>query len=354
MQKQQLILQQNSLSCVSTTLVVPTCQVRELLFNLPVNGDCLDMKRESNKLIEVSKLTKSFGDVTAVNQINFSVNEAEIFGFLGPNGAGKTTTIRMLTGLLTPDSGDIFIDGMDIEREPIKAKMRMGVIPEMGNIYVDLTAKQNIILAGKFYGISTRELDKTADSLLEQFSLYERRDSLVRTLSKGMKQRVNIASALVHNPEILFLDEPTSGLDVQSQRLIRNIIKEKSQRGTTIFLTTHNIEEANILCERVGIINKGEIVAIDRPERLRKTFEKTQSIEISFDRSIDNAVILKIELVNKIEKSGDKWKLYTDNPDRVVKYLAQFARDQDLTIVSLEICEASLEDAFLKLTEETL
>ncbi len=301
--------------------------------------------------IEVKNLTKQFGDLTAVNHISFEVERGEIFGFLGPNGAGKTTTIRMLTGLLTPDSGDIFIDGVDIRKNTIKAKMKMGVIPEMGNIYVDLTAKQNIIMAGRFYGISKRELDKKADGLLEQFGLYERKNDPVRTFSKGMKQRVNVASAIVPDPEILFLDEPTSGLDVQSQRLIRNIIKEMNQKGTTIFLTTHNIEEANILCERVGIINKGKIVAIDAPERLKRTFEKTQSVEISFHKMIDGSLIEKSGLASRMEKLGDKWKFYTDNPDKLTKYLVRFAEDQDLTIISMNICGASLEDAFVKLTE---
>jgi len=309
------------------------------------------MRNESNEVIKVSELTKRFGKVIAVNQTTFSVNKGEIFGFLGPNGAGKTTTIRMLTGLLTPDSGDIFIDGVDIRKNPIKAKMKIGVIPEMGNIYVDLTAKQNIILSGRFYGISKRELDKKADSLLEQFELYERKDDPVKTFSKGMKQRVNIASAIVHNPEILFLDEPTSGLDVQSQRLIKNIIKQMNQRGTTIFSTTHNIEEANILCERVGIINKGKIAAIDTPERLKRTFEETQSVEISFDKQIDADLIEESRLVSRTEKLGDKWRLYTDNPDRLVKYLAKFAQEHDLIFTSMEICGASLEDAFVKLTE---
>jgi ABC-2 type transport system ATP-binding protein len=166
-----------------------------------------------------------------------------------------------------------------------------------------------------------------------------------------MKQRVNIASAIAHNPEILFLDEPTSGLDVQSQRLIRNIINQMNQKGTTIFLTTHNIEEANQLCARVAIINKGQIVVIDRPERLRRTFETTQSVEISFDKTIDDSLIGKSNLVNRIERLGDKWKLYTDNPDKLLKYLAKFAEDKDLTIVSMEICRASLEDAFVKLTQ---
>lgn len=301
--------------------------------------------------IEVKNLTKQFGDLTAVNHISFEVEKGEIFGFLGPNGAGKTTTIRMLTGLLTPDSGDIFIDGVDIKKNLIKAKMKMGIIPEMGNIYVDLTAKQNIIMAGRFYGISKRELDKKADNLLEQFELYERKNAPVRTFSKGMKQRVNVASAIVPDPEILFLDEPTLGLDVQSQRLIRNIIKGMNQKGTTIFLTTHNIEEANILCERVGIISKGKIAAIDAPEKLKRTFEETQSVEISFHKMIDGSLIEKSGLASRMEKLGDKWKLYTDNPDKLVKYLVGFAEDQDSTIISMNTCGASLEDAFVKLTE---
>ena len=309
------------------------------------------MKKENSKVIEASKLTKRFGNVTAVDGITFSVNEGEIFGFLGPNGAGKTTTIRMLTGLLFPDSGDAFINGVNIARNPIKAKIKMGVIPEMGNIYVDLTAKQNIILAGRFYGISMRELKKRAGSLLKQFGLYDRKDDLVRTFSKGMKQRVNIASAIVHNPEILFLDEPMLGLDVQSQRLIRNTINGMNEKGTTIFLTTHNIEEANQLCERVAIINKGKIVAIDRPEKLRRAFELAQSVEVSFDKSIDDGLVRKSDLVNRIERLGDKWKLYTDNPDKLVKYLTKIAEKEDLTIVSLQICRASLEDAFVKFTE---
>ncbi|MBA7487393.1 Linearmycin resistance ATP-binding protein LnrL [subsurface metagenome] len=301
--------------------------------------------------IRVMNLTKYYGKLLAVDHINFEVYKGEVFGFLGPNGAGKTTTIRMLTGLLTPNSGGVFIDGLDITINPIKAKMKLGVIPEKGNTYVDLTARQNIILAGKYYGVPRKELEKKADSFLDQFGLFERRNSLVKTFSQGMKQRVNIASALVHNPEILFLDEPTLGLDVQSQRLIRNIIKEMNQRGTTVFLTTHNIEEANMLCERVGIINKGKIAAIDTPEKLKRTFEETQSIEVSFNKAVDGNLIKKPGVANRIEKLGDKWKLYTDNPDKLVKYLARFAEDQKLTIVSIQICGVSLEDVFVKLTE---
>ena len=309
-------------------------------------------EREHNEIIAVRGLTKRFGTITAVNNVSFSVAKGEIFGFLGPNGAGKTTTIRMLTGLLTPDAGDILISGVDIQQHPIVAKMKMGIIPEMSNVYVDLIAKQNVILAGRFYGMPKRELETKADHLLAQFELYDRKDDHVETFSKGMKQRVLIASALVHTPEILFLDEPTSGLDVRSQRLIRGIIKEMNESGTTIFLTTHNIEEANLLCDRVGIINQGIIAAIDSPEQLKRTFRQTQSVEVSLTKPIDVHILREINLVNETEKVGDKWKLYTDDPDQLVKYLTACAQEHGLMFTSLEICGASLEDAFVRLTED--
>lgn len=304
------------------------------------------------KAIEVRNLTKKFDELVAVGNISFSIEKGEIFGFLGPNGAGKTTTIRMLTGLLIPDSGEMFIDGINVGKNPVKTKMKTGVIPEMGNIYMDLTAEQNIVLTGKFYGFSVRELSPKAHNLINKFGLSAQKDKPVRTLSKGMKQRVNIASAIVHDPDILFLDEPTSGLDVQSQRMIRDIIKERNKKGTTVFLTTHNIEEANQLCERVGIINKGRMVVVDKPEVLRRTFEKTKSVEVSFDSQIQSETIEENLHVNRAEQLGDKWKLFTDNPDRLVKQIGKFSEDNDLSIVALEICRESLEDAFVKFTED--
>jgi len=311
------------------------------------------MKQERNAVITVNGLTKRFGAITAVNNISFSVPDGELFGFLGPNGAGKTTTIRMLTGLLTPDAGDISIGGINLHKLPIAAKMQMGIIPEMSNVYTDLTAKQNVALAGRFYGMSRKAADRRADQLLEQFELAERKNDKVEGFSKGMKQRVLIASALVHDPHVLFLDEPTSGLDVHSQRLIRAIIRDMNDAGTTVFLTTHNIEEANALCDRVAIINHGGLAAIDTPERLKQAFKETQSVEVAFDEPIDVSAIERSGLVIRTEREGEKWRFYTDDPDALAKFIFAFAESQRLAFTALSIEGASLEDVFVTLTEGT-
>jgi len=313
-----------------------------------VKGRIRSVNRDS-PAIAVQNVTKNFGQLVAVDGVSFDVNRGEIFGFLGPNGAGKTTTIRMLTGILTPNSGKILIHGIDIAKVPIQAKMLMGVIPEAGNVYGDLTAKQNLVLTGKYYGLTKSAASKRADELLSELGLQERGGDFVRRFSKGMKQRVSIACAIIHEPKILFLDEPTEGLDVQSRRLIVDTIHRMNKQGCTVFLTTHNIDEANRLCQRVGIINKGKIAAVDRPEKLKGTFDKTQAVEVSFDRIVDREMLAD-ESIRDVEAFGDKLRVHTDNSDRTVKYLATLAKEQDLKIVSLVTCGPSLEEAFVKLT----
>lgn len=170
--------------------------------------------------IKVQDLTKHYEDVTAIDHVNFEVKKGEIFGFLGPNGAGKTTTIRILTGLIKPDGGQAFVSGFDVLKDPIKAKQHMGVVPEVSNAYVDLSAWENLALIGKLYGVSASKLMENATLLLKEFGLYEVKDKLVRAFSKGMKQRLLLCMALVNDPKVLFLDEPTSGLDVESARLL--------------------------------------------------------------------------------------------------------------------------------------
>ena len=300
--------------------------------------------------IEASHLIKRFGSVTAVNDVSLAVRGGEIFGFLGPNGAGKTTTMRLLTGVLTPDSGDVRINGIDIHRHPLEAKMQMGVIPENSTVYGDMSAEQNLRLSGQMYGIPRAEREKRIDELLSRMGLFEKRKLPVRSFSKGMKQRVSIACAIIHRPPVLLLDEPTSGLDVQSRRLVIDTIRDMNEQGSTIFLTTHNIEEANTLCQTVCIINKGKIVAQDSPERLRKMFDTTRSVEVSFDRAVTRD-LFAAEGILRAEPCGDKWKLFTDNPDQVLKYLVGRAERESLGITSLTTSGPSLEEAFVKITE---
>jgi ABC-2 type transport system ATP-binding protein len=300
--------------------------------------------------LQVEHLVKRFGSVTAVDDVSITVREGETFGFLGPNGAGKTTTIRLLTGVLTPDTGTVRINGIDIHRHPLDAKMQMGVIPESSTVYGDLSAEQNLHLSGKMYGMPRALRDERIDEILSRLGLNEKRRNLVRTFSKGMKQRVSIACAIIHRPRVLVLDEPTSGLDVQSRRLVMETIHHMNEQGTTIFLTTHNIEEANTLCQTVCIINKGKIVAQDSPERLKKMFATTQSVEVSFDRTVTRE-LFAMEGILRAEPCGDKWRLYTDNPDRVLKYLVGRAERESLGIMSLTTSGPSLEEAFVQITE---
>ena len=233
--------------------------------------------------IEVSHLSKHFGTLKALDDISFSVSEGETFGFLGPNGAGKTTTIRILTGISAPTSGTATIFGKDIIRDTIASRKQMGIVHETSNIYDDLTAWQNMMFTAELYTVGKHEREKRGSELLETFGLLERRNDKVHGFSKGMKRRLTLAMGLVNNPRLLFLDEPTSGLDVQSNLIIRDVIRDLNSRGVTVFLTTHNIEEANLACDRVAIINHGRIAAIDSPERLKKTIQSAQSIEVAFD-----------------------------------------------------------------------
>lgn len=300
--------------------------------------------------LEVSHLHKSFGDVNAVRDISFSVEKGEVFGFLGPNGAGKTTTIRLITGVLTPDSGSVLIEGVDMRRHPLEAKMLMGVIPENSTVYGDLSPVRNLHLSGKMYGMPRGKRESRVAELISRMGLSGREDSPVRTFSKGMKQRVSIACAIIHEPPVLFLDEPTSGLDVQSRRLVIDTIHLLNERGSTIFLTTHNIGEADQLCRTVCIINKGEIVARDSPGRLRRMFDTTRSVEVALDRPVDES-FFEGDGVIRVESCKGSWRVYSENPDRVVKQIVRRAEAESLTITSLSTAGPSLEEAFVHLTE---
>lgn len=295
-------------------------------------------------------LTKRFGDIRAVEKADIRVGRGEFFGLLGPNGAGKTTTIRMMTGVMRPDAGRAVIEGFDMQKNPLEAKQKIGVIPEVGNVYMDLTARGNLELFARYYGVARNEREERAERMLKDLGLTERGDDLVKGFSKGMRQRISIGCAMIHEPVVLFLDEPTEGLDVMSRRMIVERIKEQSRKGTTVILTTHNIEEASKLCERVCIINKGRVVTTDTPENLKSAFEKVQSVEVCFDRKVDVG-ILATAVACEVEDCGDKCRLYTSDPDRLIEKIVEFKRREDVRIVSLAVVGPSLEDVFVKLTE---
>jgi ABC-2 type transport system ATP-binding protein len=310
----------------------------------------LDVFPPDGLAIEVRNLTKRYEKLVAVDHVSFEVRTREIFGFLGPNGAGKTTTVRMLTGVIRADEGQATILGYKVGS--LEAKQVTGVVPEMANAYNDLSGWNNLMLMAELYDVPARTAQDKGTKLLQELGLFERKDSLVKGYSKGMKQRLILAMALISDPEILFLDEPTSGLDVQSARLIKSLIQALNAGGKTIFLTTHDMDEANQLCDRVAVINKGKIVAIDAPERLRMATSGRHSVEVSFTENINPETLAQLPGVNEVRKVGDKYRLYTESPGELVVGLVDYSRTIRLKIVSLNILAPSLEDAFVALTEK--
>jgi len=301
--------------------------------------------------VKAQALTKQYGNVLAVDHIDLEVSGGEVFGLLGPNGAGKTTTTKMLIGQTKPTSGSLMVAGKDMLRQSVEAKKSIGVVPENSNVYDEMSAWDNLIFAAQLYRVPREKREGKAKELLELFGLYERRGDRAGIFSKGMKRRLTIAAALVHSPSVLFLDEPTSGLDVQSSRLIRNLIKELNKAGATVFLTTHYIEEADQLCQRVAMINKGKIVAIDSPQKLKASVERHQIIEVSFDPSVNlENELFSLKGVDKVTQFGDKFKLHVDNTSEAILTLGDFARDNNLTIVSINTLSPTLEDVFIELT----
>jgi ABC-2 type transport system ATP-binding protein len=239
-----------------------------------------------NDVIQAAGLTKIYPagkdrpPLRAVDGIDFAVRQGEVFGFLGPNGAGKTTTIRMLTGLTRPTSGSARIMGFDLAAEATQIKKHIGVVPETSNLYDELTALDNLVFSMQLYGVPRRERAARAEALLERFRLSEKRDTLFAKLSRGMKRALTIAAALAHHPPLVFLDEPTTGLDVMSARGLRQMIAGLRDEGVTVFLTTHYLEEAERLCDRMAVIVKGRIVALDTPGGLKAGAQEKTVVEV--------------------------------------------------------------------------
>jgi ABC-2 type transport system ATP-binding protein len=240
----------------------------------------MDIENDGRTIV-VNNLTVKFGEVTAVDRLNLEVKKGELFGLLGPNGAGKTTTINVLCGLLKPTEGSATVGGYDVQKEPRKVKELIGVCTQETAVYSFLTGRENIELFGNLYAVQKRKLKERTEDLLEKMGLMEEADKRVGRYSGGMKRRVNLAMALVHDPEIAFLDEPTVGMDPQSRQAVWNFIRDLKDRGKTIVLTTHYMEEADHLCDRVGIIDRGSVMALDSPKGLKERF-KAKDLEDAF------------------------------------------------------------------------
>jgi ABC-2 type transport system ATP-binding protein len=302
--------------------------------------------------IRVSDLTKFYGPIQAVDHISFDVKEGEVFGFLGPNGAGKTSTIRMMVGLTHPSSGTAWIDGHDVTKEPVEVKKTIGLVPETSNLYGELSSLKNLIYQAELYGVPRKERRIRALTLLEEFGLKEHQDKPFQALSRGLKRRLTIAAALIHNPKILFLDEPTTGLDVMSARGLRKLILDSKKKGLTIFLTTHYIPEAESLCDRVAIIVKGKIRIIDTPENIKAQVKENEILEIGLDRPPEDwkNMFLSIDGIKKILIEERRIRFHTKSIDQVTSSIIKFLEERGAKIQSINTLSPSLEDAFVKLT----
>lgn len=301
--------------------------------------------------IHVDKLSKNWGKTKAVDGISFDVEKGEVFGFLGPNGAGKTTTIKMLVGLTKPTSGGARVAGYDVITEPTLVKMRIGVVPESSNLYDELSVYDNLRFVSKLYHVSPSSKEKRIDGLLETFQLKEYRDRSFGKLSKGLKRRVVLSAALIHEPEIVFLDEPTSGLDVMSARNLRQVISGLSERGVTIFLTTHYIEEAGELCDRIALIVKGKIIEAGSPDVLRSRIQDVTLLKIVL-RSDNGLNLGDLEGVpaEDIQLFSDSVFIYTKDVHKSLTVFTKLAEEKDVTIVDVQTVRHSLEDVFIQLT----
>ena len=300
--------------------------------------------------IETRKLTKHFGDITAVDHIDLQVWKGEIFGFLGPNGAGKTTTIRMLVGLTTPSEGSARIQGYDIQKEMLHVKQSVGVVPEISNLYNELTVWDNLLFMAGMYHVPKHERKDRITSLLSIFGLDDWSGKKFGGLSKGLKRRATIAAALIHQPDILFLDEPTSGLDVLSARALRQFLKSLRETGVTVFLTTHYIEEADQLCDRIALIVNGRIITVDTPTNLKHTIQDISIVEVIFDSEILVQDYNELSRCGQVEVQKNTVRIHVTDISQSLKAITHFADAHDLEIIEMNTVRPTLEDAFVKLT----
>ena len=305
----------------------------------------------NNLAIEVRGLAKRFGDVQAVAGVDFDVREGELFGFLGPNGAGKTTTINMLTGLARPDAGTIRIAEIDCSKNPRAAQHLMGVVPDESNLYPELSGFANLCFCGALYGMRKRDREARARGLLDQFGLADGAGRKFAGYSKGMKRKLTIAAGIIHSPPILFLDEPTTGIDVASARQIRQLIADLSADGTTIFLTTHYIEEAERLCERIAFIVNGRIIRTDTVADLLQPVQGKHVMLLSVSNSGANLCKDMLSAFPNYSFQDAQGQIRIESAEPVnIAPLVRFLEERKIEVTEARRYLPSLEDVFVQVT----
>jgi ABC-2 type transport system ATP-binding protein len=302
--------------------------------------------------ISVSSLTKIYGTQTAVDHISFELKKGEIVGFLGPNGAGKSTTMKMITGYLPPTDGTATVCGFDIQQLPMEVRKRLGYLPEANPLYYDMYVREYLEFSASIHKITGNAAKTRIEEMISMTGLGKEAHKKIGALSKGYKQRVGLAQAMLHNPEVLILDEPTSGLDpnqiVEIRELITNIGKEK-----TVLLSTHIMQEVQAMCSRVIIISSGKVVADDSIAKLQQGTTPQGALIVAFENMPDTALFGNLKNIRKTENLGQgSWKFYTDKPDVLRKEVMQWALQNDINIRSLQEETQSLEEVFRTLTQQ--
>jgi ABC-2 type transport system ATP-binding protein len=314
--------------------------------------------RTAKDAIVVDHITKKYGDFTAVDDVSFAVKTGEIFGLLGPNGAGKSTLIRMMTTLLPITSGHAFINGYDVAKHPDEARNCMGVIPQAMTSDIDLTVQENLDIYAKLYNVPKEQRKRNVDKLLETVDLSKWRNAQTKTLSGGMRRRLEIARGLVHSPRIFFLDEPTTGLDPVSRVAVWEMLTTiKDRHGLTILITTHYMDEADRLCDRVAIIDHGKLVALDSPLALKASVPGSNVIEVQFKGAPANWVeqLESLEGVKSVQsQAGDSYRIMSSNGSKTTTELVEMAVKAGVEVKSLSVQNTTLDDVFVHYTGRQL
>ena len=305
-------------------------------------------------MIDVSNLKKSFDTIEALKGISFNIPQGECYGLLGPNGAGKTTTISILSTIIKPDEGEVNIAGYDLKKNPLDCKKNIGVVTQEIALYNELSANDNLLFWGGIYKVPKQELLKRLDETLDLLGLTDRKNDKVKTYSGGMKRRVNIASALLHRPKILFMDEPTAGIDPQSRNLIFEVVEKLHKEGMTIVYTTHYMEEAERLCNRIGIIDNGEIIAQGTLDELRTSGSMKESVVISYTNLTDERYNTIEKEWKDIQRFEDKIHFYSMNIQGDLSKIILMCNKFGLDMQHIDIQKINLETIFLSLTGKKL